>query len=379
MTNDQLSPEDKHWEAIIEKLQQQGVLPVDDELLQDSLRIKQAMQQMAAVEEEDIDVVWNDFKKNHIQATAVVPIRKKRMVWYAAAAMVGGLIVGAWAYNLLHSPVGKFVYDSPKAALKDTSIQLITGNGEVVRLDTVSKLKEADGTDLSAGHEALVYGQSAQSNVVVYNTLIIPKGKMYHLVLSDGTKVWLNAASSLRYPVNFHGAQRTVEVLGEAYFDVAKDVEHPFVVKAADKVTITVLGTGFNINTYKNRVQTTLVEGKVMVKCASDSVYLRPESQVTVAHDGAMLVRNVSSDLYTAWMNNELKFEDMPLGEIMEGLGRRYNYEIEFKDAAVAEKRCGANLLATEDISTILSFLEQVTDTRFTINQSKRIIMVERK
>ncbi|ATL49110.1 hypothetical protein COR50_19110 [Chitinophaga caeni] len=374
------SPSPEQWEDFLDKISgEQGAAP-DDGLLNDGKLLKKAAGEMAEIAATDIDREWDKFESGHIQPGKRL-IRMRWKPWaIGAAAAIAAIWIGnsiTWQSNTVNNNLS---VNLPVASPGDTSIQLITANGQTVHLDTMKQMRESDGTSISTEDASLVYGPGNSSNdAVVYNTIIIPKGKMYSLQLSDGTKVWLNAATTLRYPVNFRGKSRQVEVEGEAYFDVAKNDAQAFSVKTREHMEVKVLGTGFNINTYSDNIKTTLVSGKVLIHTGEDSVLLKPNQQANYnVGDKSLATKQVNVDMYTAWMRNELIFDDFNLGEIMEMLGRRYNYDIVFKKEELKNIRCGGNLPVYQDVTTVLNFLDQVTDVQFTINQNQKVIMVDK-
>lgn len=175
--------------------------------------------------------------------------------------------------------------------------------------------------------------KTVSADTVCCQTLTTPRGKDFLLVLADGTKVWLNAESRLRYPVAFHGKERRVELEGEACFEVAKDAEHPFIV-CANGMNTMVLGTKFNVRSYSVEDRhVTLVNGKVQVTNTvnNKSVTLRPGQDLTYTETGEEKVSEVNIATYTAWTEGMFYFEDVPLEEIMGALGRWYNVNIDFE------------------------------------------------
>ena len=175
--------------------------------------------------------------------------------------------------------------------------------------------------------------KTVSADTVCCQTLTTPRGKDFLLVLADGTKVWLNAESRLRYPVAFHGKERRVELEGEACFEVAKDAEHPFIV-CANGMNTMVLGTKFNVRSYSVEDRhVTVVNGKVQVTNTvnNKSVTLRPGQDLTYTETGEEKVSEVNIATYTAWTEGMFYFEDVPLEEIMGALGRWYNVNIDFE------------------------------------------------
>lgn len=170
---------------------------------------------------------------------------------------------------------------------------------------------------------------------VLFNTIAVPRGGFYQLSLADGTLVWLNASSSLRFPVSFVGAERLVELEGEGYFEVAKDASRPFIVRTGE-ADVKVLGTHFNVSAYTAETwKTTLVEGRVEVKNSHDQALLKPGNQAIVdngAHHFRMLT---DADLQeaTAWKDGYFQFNEAPVISIMQQVSRWYDVDIEYKDS----------------------------------------------
>ncbi|QHS59345.1 FecR family protein [Chitinophaga agri] len=302
-----------------------------------------------------------------------MPVRRKvRPMWkYAAAAAVLLLAGGGWYYFRAadQQPRQTAVQSTEKES--PSAITLLTAEGEAIVLDTLRKLS---GTAI-ASNEALIYEQGQQTAThISYNTLIVPRGYTYHLVLSDGTKVWLNADTRLRYPSVFPADSRAVTVEGEAYFEVAADAARPFTVQS-DHASIKVLGTAFNINTYENNIAATLVQGKIVVHHKGDSTYLQPGDQLTskAPYDNTR-VRKVDTEIYTAWKDGELIFSETTLEDICHRLERTYNYKILLPEGEIRHRKIEANLPQYKEISTITELLEKMTDVHFNVNQKERTI-----
>lgn len=199
------------------------------------------------------------------------------------------------------------------------------------------------------------------------NTISTPRGGQYQLILADGTRVWLNAASSITFPTQFIGEERTVEIIGEAYFEVAKNANKPFKVKSAHQV-IEVLGTHFNVNTYDDELaaKTTLLEGSVSVsKIANGSVQttgskiLKPGQQASVsAHQSQINVTVADEDEAIAWKNGYFKFNKADIQTIMRQVSRWYNVDVEFKGEMNKDLFVG-KINRSEHVEEVLSILER--------------------
>lgn len=201
-----------------------------------------------------------------------------------------------------------------------------------------------------------------------YNTLSTANGETYKVRLPDGTQVWLNAASSIRYATNFSGQPfRSVELRGEAYFDVAKNAKLPFVVHTEGQ-DVKVLGTRFNVNSYADEVtvRTTLLEGAVSINSAQGNVTLRPGQQAELSPVGDLSVRKVDTNATIAWINNEFTFEGDDIEAVMRKIARWYNVKVVYQGAKSTEK-FGGELSRFESVHQVLKLLERTGTVKFRI------------
>lgn len=203
-----------------------------------------------------------------------------------------------------------------------------------------------------------------------YNVLSVPKAGEFRIVLADGTNVYLNAGSELRYPVAFLGGQRLVYLKGEAFFDVAKDAEHPFVVRVG-AMDVKVLGTRFNVNASRvdGVYETTLLEGKVEVgdRLTSQQVVLSPNEQARLK-GGKLSVREVDASLYTSWMDGKFYFERETLEEITAQLERWYDVHFFFLRESMKQERFTGVVRKDDSIEYLLSLIEKTTNVKFSVN-----------
>lgn len=217
---------------------------------------------------------------------------------------------------------------------------LRTDKGELIEPEKDVKALHRNGANLAkiAGTKGIKYDQRIESKQEeTLHTLITPRGKSYKISLSDGTEVWLNAESQLRYPVAFNQGNRVVELQGEAYFKVAKDAKHPFIVKT-DRMSTRVLGTEFNFRSYSYEgTHVTLVSGSVMVKRkgSEEEVKLHPGQDISLTDSEEFVLRQVDAREFTSWTSGFFYFKNVKLEEIMKTLGRWYNVNIEFADPQV--------------------------------------------
>ncbi|SEM83526.1 FecR protein [Mucilaginibacter gossypiicola] len=223
--------------------------------------------------------------------------------------------------------------------------------GKLARQDNIIIKKAADGqisyNDVSGSHT---------SKSEVYNTAATPQGGQYQFILADGTKVWLNASSTIKYPVVFNAKERRVELTGEAYFEVAHNAKKPFKV-ISNGQTVEVLGTHFNINAYNDEqaVKTTLLEGSVKVSAGKVSNIIKPGQQARFDH-GSIDVMNVDPDEVVAWKNGFFFFEDNNIQEVMRQLSRWYGVEIKY-EGQLPSRRFSGEISRNVNLSQILDIL----------------------
>lgn len=305
-------------------------------------------------------------------------IRRKRLLRLTARMLARAAVVllplalGTWLY--LHSEKAGDGRDAQAMAVEAISpgnakALLTLDNGKVIRLDTrdADTLKQQNGTCIALDSALLSYRTAAAAGRVsgrqqpAWHRVDIPHGGEYQLLLADGTRVHLNAMSSLRYPVDFAGDCREVELEGEGYFEVAK-TGTPFVVKVKG-MQVEVLGTVFNLSAYPDddAYRTTLVEGSVKVVAhGGKSLLLEPSQQATLnTKDGGMQVRTVDTSFYTSWVQGKINFKDQRLEDIMETLSRWYDMEVSYASPAIRDLRFGCSLDRHESIAPLLQLLEK--------------------
>jgi ferric-dicitrate binding protein FerR (iron transport regulator) len=209
-----------------------------------------------------------------------------------------------------------------------------------------------------------------------FHTLVTPRGGQYQLLLPDGSKVWLNAASSVRFPTSFSGKERHVELTGEAYFEIAKDASRPFRVDAPGGMQVEVLGTHFNIMSYtdENAINTTLLEGSVKVREGSVSSLLRPGEQASLnkASDG-ISVSNADVDETIAWKNGLFRFEGATIEAVMKQIARWYDVEVIYKGSV--SKHFRGMISRSVDISQVIKMLELTSEVHFKIDGKTITVM----
>ena len=207
---------------------------------------------------------------------------------------------------------------------------------------------------------------------IEYNTIIVPRKGEYQLILADGSKVYLNSESKLRFPTRFEGKERRVYLEGEGYFEVVKDTAKPFIVEAKE-VDVRVLGTSFNVMTYRGRTITTLVEGEVCLTYKDESVLIVPDRQAEVITEtGKILMREVDARNFTLWKDGVFYFENAALETIAERLSQWYDVNIIFNDEALKQLRYSVEMKRYNNIQDLLTKIEKTQKVKFLI-QGKSI------
>lgn len=264
---------------------------------------------------------------------------------------------------------------------------LILSDGTEVKLENNenNKIKTKTGVQINNENNILEYLRNDKENediALIYNTLKIPKGGEYSIILADGSKVWLNADTELKYPVRFNDTIRRVFIEGEAYFEVAHNTDKPFIV-TTNKLDITVLGTSFNVMAYNNesQIQTTLVAGKVKITGFAENdteTVLKPGFQASLdVNTQKMVSKKVDTYIYTSWKTGKFIFKNEELSSIMRKLSRWYDIETIFKNEELKNYHFSGTLKKYDNISDILNMIELTTNVSFKI--SERSVVVSKK
>jgi ferric-dicitrate binding protein FerR (iron transport regulator) len=276
------------------------------------------------------------------------PVRRMTIArfWWAAAVILLAIGIFWWTRKADLPGTQKQVAKQMDVPPGKTGAILTLGDGTQVSLDTVKNATVAQegGVTAKVTAGALVYDGAVKENEVVYNTMSTPKGRTYQMTLPDGTEVHLNAASSIRFPTAFLGKERTVEVTGEVFMNVAKNSKQPFHVKVNGKENIDVLGTQFNVNAYSDEesIKTTLLEGSVRMSSVNDnttsgndkSIILKPGQQAQSKGNSFQLNNNVDIDEVVAWKNGYFHFDKADLRYVTRQLARWYDIEAVYKGDA---------------------------------------------
>ena len=310
--------------------------------------------------------------------------RQRRMTtWikYAAVIALPLLVAGVWLLFPRGGEQSIPVALNTKIVKREVSPVLeVVGGGKVILEKEKDKMIEAGrGVEVQQSSGMLVYSDSVVSEYVDTNVLRIPKGGEFKLQLADGTQVYLNSATDLRYPVAFTGSERRVYLKGEAYFEVAKDAEHPFIV-VTDDVQVRVYGTSFNVNTLgADGVRTVLVEGKVGIRGQdSDREFVLKPNELAFYDRNSrdMKIETVDPDLYTLWRKGIFVFERETLENIMNTLSLWYDMEVFFQSESAKKLHFSGHMKRYEQIEDILHAITDATGVVFTIND--RTVCVSR-
>lgn len=302
---------------------------------------------------------------------------------YAAAAvlcLVMSISIYFYLENRGTAKHSKQTAANKQKADQDVSAMLKLANGKVLSLDSTTKgnaILDLGGVIIERTDEGeLVYNHNPDANGVAnrFNEIAIPKGKQFRLVLPDGTKVWLNTASTLRFPVVFGNDERRVLLTGEAFFEVAKDKNRPFLVQSRES-EIRVTGTKFNVAAYldEKMIKTTLVEGGVEVYCNNERLQLKPGEQAISNLQGQTIKKlAIDLDAATAWKDGYFVF-DQSLDQIMRTLERWYDIDIHMAQDVPRGKVAG-RFSRSRDFRQILSYLGQFSGFKFNTDGNKVFI-----
>jgi ferric-dicitrate binding protein FerR (iron transport regulator) len=318
------------------------------------------------------------WKKEEPAPVIVLSFRKR---WLRIAIAAAILLLGTGTYM--------WMTRAPKPGLTAKALKndvqpggnkavLTLANGSTIILDSArngSLAQQGNATVIKQNDGQLAYNTlNEKPTEVLYNTLSTPRGGQYQLALPDGSKVWLNAASSIRYPTAFTGKQRSVEITGEAYFEIAKNADMPFIVKmlsaAGDKGEVRVLGTRFDVNAYNDEetVRTTLVEGSVSVEKDAARALLKPGQQARMTLSGKMdVLDNADVEEVLAWKNGRLLLKHADMATILRQAARWYDVDVVYKDRIEGDTYT-VSIPRNVPLSQVTRVLETMSGAHFTID-----------
>jgi len=311
--------------------------------------------------------------KKQIEFTPEHKNLKTKKWFYSIAASVILLVAAFAIYKIINNKQSK---ETSIAKSDQTGIQpggnkatLTLSNGSVIDLTNTPNglIKGANGTIINKSKDGeILYNDSAGRNSEAnYNTLTTPKGGQYKVQLSDGSQVWLNAASSLKYPTAFATSERIVELKGEGYFEISKDKTKPFKVKLADGSEVKVLGTHFNIMAYENEnsKDVTLLEGSVEITKGNNEQNLTPGQQGRIISSKIILVNAADTNQVTGWKNGQFIFHDADIQSIMKQVARWYDVDIKYETTNT--QHFNATISRNEPVLRLLHILEETGQIHF--------------
>jgi len=354
---------------ILAELQRQQPEEADDETVRNSILEK--LETKMALHEED-------------QPSSPLPVAQTRkMPWrMLAAASILLLFTGGWFYFHHTTPRQTALASNPIPAKKVTpgsnKATLTLADGSEIQLDDSHKgdIAVQGGIKvIKMDNGVLAYNGKNTNNVSMYNTIRTPRGGQYEVVLPDGTRAWLNSASSLRFPTAFTGPKREVTLTGQGYFEVAKNKEHPFIVHTP-RTDVNVLGTSFDIMAYEDEPETntTLIEGAVAVNHEGAEQRLKPGEQ---AHldlvSRSMSIRKPDVEEVIAWKNGKFQFGRSDIKAIMRQIARWYDVEIEYK-GDLSGLRLSGVLSRKGNMTELLDALEETGDIHFATENNRIIV-----
>ena len=363
-----------------DKKEEEEVIGYDDPQVKQMLDVMMVSRRsMKAAEKQkyDIDRAWRRVEKQTAGGWRVPGWCR-----YAAAVTVLFFSVWGWVtYNRESAlPVTGELTDVILPGV--SKAELILASGERIILGTQTEIRDIEElgvkitNDTSGGELKYETGSTEDSTIIAYNTLIVPKGGEYMVRLPDGSQVWLNSETTIRFPVRFAAGKREVQLCGEAFFKVCRDTTAPFQV-STENGEITVLGTSFNVSTYRedNYWQITLVEGSVRIAEQGRTVVLKPSEQYTVGRcSGQRKVVAVDAGLYTSWVDGKFYFKAYTFEEIVKKLERWYDFTMVYQDEEVKQMRFTGSINKHSPVTEVLRFLEMTTGIRFKV-EGKQIIV----
>jgi transmembrane sensor len=311
-----------------------------------------------------------------------------RKQWFAAAAVLFLCALAGWYFWPKPQPPVQppVVKTTPKRVIPNNDLvpairraTLTLADGSTVVLDSAQDgvlAMEGNTAVTKTGDGRIVYGQAASDQPLLYNTLSVPRGSnVVHITLSDGTRVWLNAASSLHYPVAFTGNERKVEITGEAYFEVAHNEAAPFKVSKGN-MQVAVLGTHFNVNAYheEEAIKVTLLQGSVAVSLmnapAGQEQQLRPGQQALVKQSDVTVSSRIDQEAIMAWKNGLFYFDNTNIDVIVRQIERWYDVSIEY-DPALKNVAFNGQISRYSNASEVLEMLETAEALHYRIDNRK--------
>ncbi len=350
--------------------------PENQEYYQKVIDLETLKSKQAFYSSINTDLAFERIKqKINFEETPVMPLfNYKRLFRYAAIVLFLAGISAVFYYLNTSDEIQKQEVVVKTIETKYNNPTLVLADGTVVSLEPKKEKIVSKNGVISNVNQVLVYDAKAlQGKTTGENTLIVPVGGIYAVNLSDGTKVWLNSKSSLKYPVEFSGSKRTVTLEGEAYFEVSKNQHSPFTVKT-NSGNVTVLGTHFNVSAYAEDklFAATLAEGKVQVSETNtknnELVILKPGQQAR-ASNAVLNVVEVDPSVYTAWKDGKFYFENENLKSILNKMSRWYSFNVKFEQKSLEQIKFTGIVLKEEPIENLLDIISKTSNIKYKITK----------
>lgn len=355
-----------------------SVSPRHEELFQRMLsseHVEKSISRFVKTEEEE-ERGWRQLQQ---KARSGRSVRKIKWFPYAAAIVLILSVGGVFYFSGDKEQNRNLPIAKNEVQVPGSRAVLILPDGRKVDLENEvlrSDLAQSDSLLLVSARSLKYRDIDSPDTTEIFHTLEIPRGGEYLLTLSDGTMIYLNSESTLSFPVKFQGKERKVYLTGEAYFKVAKNTEHPFVVTAGE-LEVLVTGTTFGVRAYKDEkdIQTTLESGQVTVRVEGKSVKLVPNKQVLFNKSTMGLeVRDVDVDLYLAWVDGRLVYDNCPLEKILTDLGRWYNIDVFYSRDELRSYQFSLNMKKHEEFTQVLELIGKTGEVQFEIKDNTVIV-----
>lgn len=379
------------FQELIDKYLTNTILAEEQEQLFDMIKAKEYRADLEKVIKEALDMSF-DAKEDEVLRERIFGLlqqRKKRVPvyripsfrrWGWSAASVVLILVSVLFFQTINKKKEKSV--SATAAIvdfgpgKDGAILTLADGSQLV-LDSLDNgvIATQNGVQAVLKNGQLAYNvKERPSGEALYNTMATPKGRQYQLTLPDGTRVWLNAASSIYFPTVFTDKKRAVTITGEAYLEVAPDPQRPFTVRVG-KTNIEVLGTHFNIMAYDNEEQitTTLLEGSVKITDEGRTATLRPGEELQLNTRQFEVIRNADVEAAVAWKNGWFVFKDAGVETVMKQVERWYNISVKY-EGRIPEKQLNGKVSRNASLSELMEMLSFYDDMKCSIEGNTVII-----
>ena len=324
---------------------------------------------------------WNNI------VDAIRKFRRKRFLKYSAIAASFLMLFTVGGYLFFNAGIdknnNKTVVNNEKGSIVPGGKEalLVTEEGSIKLSNEKFQINSAGSSIVNNGSTLSYQGAKAaqKTDELIYNSIIVPRGGEYKLVLADGTQVWLNSQSEIKYPVSFRKESRRVWLKGEAYFRVVEDKNSPFLVMVDEK-EVEVLGTSFNIKAYEDedKMVTTLESGSVKFRHKDQNQLLSPNFQIIFSEsDSSIEMRKADVTEAIAWVNGDFYFKSLELKEIMKQLGRWYDFDVEFKDSELEDYLFRGFISRKMDFREVAEIIEETS--KVTIKTEEKMVKISLK